>query len=242
MHVGDEADAQPVECARQTDDGSRPLEQLNADGARTPRRSRRVRRRAPTPVASSPLQRSSPRQSQDSVDIERCRHVSAAPAHAPKPPQAGGIVMPRERPRRSALARAAPRLHRRPRRRRWRPARSPPTSASTRPRRACTPGRCSPIIGLARLQRYGHRPIALVGGGTGLIGDPSGKSQERNLLTIEQTAENAEGIRRQLERFLDFSPALSNAARGPQQRRLAAARSASSTSCATSASTSPSTT
>jgi tyrosyl-tRNA synthetase len=68
------------------------------------------------------------------------------------------------------------------------------------------------VLGLARLQRFGHRPIALVGGGTGLIGDPSGKSQERNLLTLEQTAENAEGIRRQLERFLDFSPSLSNAA------------------------------
>jgi tyrosyl-tRNA synthetase len=68
------------------------------------------------------------------------------------------------------------------------------------------------VLGLARLQRFGHRPIALVGGGTGLIGDPSGKSQERNLLTLEQTAENAEGIRRQLERFLDFTPGLSNAA------------------------------
>ena len=68
------------------------------------------------------------------------------------------------------------------------------------------------VMGLARLQRHGHRPIALVGGGTGLIGDPSGKSQERNLLTLEQAAENAEGIRRQLERFLDFSPTLSNAA------------------------------
>jgi tyrosyl-tRNA synthetase len=68
------------------------------------------------------------------------------------------------------------------------------------------------ILGLARLQRLGHRPIALVGGGTGLIGDPSGKSQERNLLTLEQTAANADGIRRQLERFLDFSPTLSNAA------------------------------
>ncbi|MGE0812553.1 MAG: tyrosine--tRNA ligase [Vicinamibacterales bacterium] len=68
------------------------------------------------------------------------------------------------------------------------------------------------VMGLARLQRAGHRPIALVGGGTGLIGDPSGKSQERNLLTLEQTAENAEGIRRQLERFLDFTPGASNAA------------------------------
>ncbi|MEZ5294232.1 MAG: tyrosine--tRNA ligase [Vicinamibacterales bacterium] len=68
------------------------------------------------------------------------------------------------------------------------------------------------VMGLARLQRAGHRPIALVGGGTGLIGDPSGKSQERNLLTLEQTAQNADGIRRQLERFLDFSPGASNAA------------------------------
>ncbi len=68
------------------------------------------------------------------------------------------------------------------------------------------------LMGLARLQRFGHRPIALVGGGTGLIGDPSGKSQERVLLTFEQVDANAQGIRRQLERFLDFSPALSNAA------------------------------
>src|SRR5918995_3792268 len=69
------------------------------------------------------------------------------------------------------------------------------------------------LMGLARLQRYGHRPIALVGGGTGLIGDPSGKSQERSLLTFEQVDANAQGIRNQLERFLDFSPALPNAAR-----------------------------
>jgi tyrosyl-tRNA synthetase len=69
------------------------------------------------------------------------------------------------------------------------------------------------LMGLARLQRHGHTPIALVGGGTGLIGDPSGKSQERSLLTFEQVEENAQGIRKQLEKFLDFSPGLSNAAR-----------------------------
>ena len=69
------------------------------------------------------------------------------------------------------------------------------------------------LMGLARLQRYGHTPIALVGGGTGLIGDPSGKSQERNLLTFDQVEANAQGIRSQLEKFLDFSPSLPNAAR-----------------------------
>jgi len=68
------------------------------------------------------------------------------------------------------------------------------------------------VMNLARLQRAGHTPIALVGGGTGLIGDPSGKSQERNLLTFEQVEANAEGIRTQLERFLDFG-GRTNAAR-----------------------------
>jgi len=60
------------------------------------------------------------------------------------------------------------------------------------------------VMGLARLQRYGHSPIAIVGGGTGLIGDPSGKSQERTLLTREQLDHNVAGIRSQLSRFLDF--------------------------------------
>ena len=60
------------------------------------------------------------------------------------------------------------------------------------------------VMGLARLQRFGHVPIAIVGGGTGMIGDPSGKSQERTLLSIEQLDANVAGIRRQLERFLDF--------------------------------------
>lgn len=65
-------------------------------------------------------------------------------------------------------------------------------------------GTLLPILGLARLQRAGHIPIALVGGGTGLIGDPSGKTHERQLLSKEKTEENAQGIRRQLSRFLDF--------------------------------------
>jgi tyrosyl-tRNA synthetase len=60
------------------------------------------------------------------------------------------------------------------------------------------------VMGLARLQRFGHHPIAIVGGGTGMIGDPSGKSQERKLLGREQLDENVAGIRKQLERFLDF--------------------------------------
>ena len=65
-------------------------------------------------------------------------------------------------------------------------------------------GSLLPILGLAHFQRHGHTPIALVGGGTGLIGDPSGKSQERSMLCKEDVECNCEGIRRQLERFLDF--------------------------------------
>ena len=60
------------------------------------------------------------------------------------------------------------------------------------------------IMDLVHLQRHGHTPIALVGGGTGLIGDPSGKEVERQLITKEKAAENAEGIRAQLDHFLDF--------------------------------------
>lgn len=73
-------------------------------------------------------------------------------------------------------------------------------------------GSLLPIMGLVHLQRAGHTPIALVGGGTGLIGDPSGKTAERQLLTKEVAAENAEGIRAQLAHFLDFD-AKANAAR-----------------------------
>jgi tyrosyl-tRNA synthetase len=65
-------------------------------------------------------------------------------------------------------------------------------------------GSLVPVMGLVHLQRHGHRPIALVGGGTGLIGDPSGKSQERQLLEPAVVERNAQGIRAQLERFLDF--------------------------------------
>src|SRR5262245_54579631 len=68
------------------------------------------------------------------------------------------------------------------------------------------------VMGLARLQRFGHTPIAIVGGGTGMIGDPSGKSQERTLLSREEIDQNVAGIRVQLARFLDFDRA-GNAAR-----------------------------
>ncbi|HEU4688798.1 MAG TPA: tyrosine--tRNA ligase [Vicinamibacterales bacterium] len=60
------------------------------------------------------------------------------------------------------------------------------------------------MMALAHMQRQGHSPIALVGGGTGLIGDPSGKTAERQLLTAERVEENVRGIRAQLARFLDF--------------------------------------
>ena len=60
------------------------------------------------------------------------------------------------------------------------------------------------IMALAHFQRAGHKVIALVGGATGLIGDPSGKSVERKMLTVEQVAKNVEGIKENLSRFLDF--------------------------------------
>src|SRR5688572_6298215 len=67
------------------------------------------------------------------------------------------------------------------------------------------------MTALAHMQRCGHSPIAVVGGGTGLIGDPSGKTVERQLLTIEQVEANVEGIRAQLSRFLDFESAVAPA-------------------------------
>jgi tyrosyl-tRNA synthetase len=65
-------------------------------------------------------------------------------------------------------------------------------------------GNLVPVMTLARLQRFGHRPLAIVGGGTGMIGDPSGKQKERLLLSSAQIDDNVRGVRAQLERFLEF--------------------------------------
>jgi len=73
-------------------------------------------------------------------------------------------------------------------------------------------GHLVPVMGLAHLQRAGHRPIALVGGGTGMIGDPSGKTAERQLVSEEEIESNSRSIEKQLERFLDFS--------GPKAARM----------------------
>jgi len=68
------------------------------------------------------------------------------------------------------------------------------------------------IILLMHFQKSGHKPIALVGGATGMIGDPSGKSAERNLLDEETLAKNVAGVKKTLERFIDFSDGISNSA------------------------------
>jgi tyrosyl-tRNA synthetase len=65
-------------------------------------------------------------------------------------------------------------------------------------------GSLVPIMGLVHLELSGHKPIALVGGGTGLIGDPSGKTEQRQLLTREDLRSNFDAVKRQLGRFLDF--------------------------------------
>ncbi|MDM8518284.1 tyrosine--tRNA ligase, partial [Desulfobacterales bacterium HSG16] len=65
-------------------------------------------------------------------------------------------------------------------------------------------GSLVPIMSLAHMQRNGHRPIALVGGGTGLVGDPSGKTEMRKMLSLEIIEENLAGIRSQLARFINF--------------------------------------
>jgi tyrosyl-tRNA synthetase len=73
-------------------------------------------------------------------------------------------------------------------------------------------GSLVPIMGLAWLQRFGHTPIALIGGATAMIGDPSGKRAERPMLAAEQVTRNAEAIGRQLAHFLSFE--------GPAAARL----------------------
>lgn len=66
-------------------------------------------------------------------------------------------------------------------------------------------GSLVPILLLIHLQKAGHKPVALVGGATGMIGDPTGKSDERNLLSEQELQKNLEGIKRQLSKFIDFS-------------------------------------
>ncbi len=73
-------------------------------------------------------------------------------------------------------------------------------------------GSLVPILLLVHLQKAGHKPIALVGGATGMVGDPTGKSEERNLLDEETLNRNIAGVKRQLEKHLDFDPAKPNAA------------------------------
>ncbi len=73
-------------------------------------------------------------------------------------------------------------------------------------------GSLVPILLLVHFQKAGHKPIALVGGATGMVGDPSGKSEERNLLSEETLQKNVAGVKAQLEKFLDFNPSLPNAA------------------------------
>ena len=73
-------------------------------------------------------------------------------------------------------------------------------------------GNLVPIILLIHLQRCGHKPIALVGGATGMVGDPSGKSEERNLLSEDILQHNLACVKKQLEKYLDFDPAKANAA------------------------------
>lgn len=73
-------------------------------------------------------------------------------------------------------------------------------------------GSLIPIIVLMHLQKFGHKPIALVGGATGMVGDPSGKSEERNLLSAEILNHNVAAVKKQLEKFLDFNSKSENGA------------------------------
>lgn len=73
-------------------------------------------------------------------------------------------------------------------------------------------GSLVPILLLVHFQKAGHKPFALVGGATGMVGDPSGKSEERNLLSEDVLQKNQEGVRKQLEKFLDFNQSKPNSA------------------------------
>jgi tyrosyl-tRNA synthetase len=73
-------------------------------------------------------------------------------------------------------------------------------------------GSLVPILLLVHLQKAGHKPIALVGGATGMVGDPSGKSEERNMLSEDELNKNIIGVKSQLEKFLNFDSTLPNAA------------------------------
>jgi len=73
-------------------------------------------------------------------------------------------------------------------------------------------GSLVPILLLYHLQQAGHKPFALIGGATGMVGDPSGKSEERNLLDEETLQKNIAGVKKQLEKYLDFEPTRSNCA------------------------------
>src|SRR5580693_10484137 len=73
-------------------------------------------------------------------------------------------------------------------------------------------GSLVPILLLRHLQKAGHKPIALVGGATGMVGDPSGKSEERNLLDEQVLNHNLAGVKRQLKKYLDFGVHIKNPA------------------------------
>jgi len=73
-------------------------------------------------------------------------------------------------------------------------------------------GSLVPILLLVHLQKAGHKPYALIGGATGMVGDPSGKSEERNLLSEDILKHNQAGVKKQLEKFLDFDASKANAA------------------------------
>ena len=93
-------------------------------------------------------------------------------------------------------------------------------------------GSLVPLLILRRFQKAGHKPVALVGGATGMIGDPSGKSKERNLLSEEDLQKNVAGIGEQMRQFLDFETG-ENSGRPGEQLRLDEEFFRTSTSCAT---------